>query len=116
MPSGWLLNDIDCFGSGEWDIDVEDEEVTITIDAEESVTCTFENDEELPPHPVPPTPVPPTLVAEVQPIQEVLVTPPQTGDGGLADGGSSWLAIVLIAAAGLAGSMLLGLRFARQTR
>jgi uncharacterized repeat protein (TIGR01451 family) len=116
LPSGWLLNDIDCFGSGEWDIDVEDEEVTITIDAEESVTCTFENDEELPPHPVPPTPVPPTLVAEIQPIQEVLVTPPQTGDGGLADGGSSWLAIVLIAAAGLAGSMLLGLRLARQTR
>jgi hypothetical protein len=119
LPSGWSLDDIDCNAGADVDIDESDEEVTIFLGANEDVTCTFDNEEDPfipdPPTPVPPTPAP-TLVAEVQPIQEVLVTPPQTGDGGLADGGSSRLAILLTAAAALAGSALLGLRLGRRAR
>ena len=90
VPSDWFLEDINCSGSGDWNTDVNDEEVTITVAFAESVTCTFENEEPFEPPPPTSTPVPPTAtpVEQVAAIQAtatpvVVVVLPSSGTGSL---------------------------------
>jgi hypothetical protein len=105
VPVGWFLDDIDCTGTGDWVIDVGDEEVSITVADSETVTCTFENDEEdeeEEPSPTPteevqgivvtatPSPLP-TLVAEVEEATDQVATLPSAGSGGN-QGVTPWVA------------------------
>jgi hypothetical protein len=93
-PSGWTGPDIRgaCDGDG-----------TVTLEADESGTCVVTNTA---------APVPPASIVEtptVEPQSQVLgvqvITPPNTGDGGLVDSrrseGSSTPLLILVGAAGL---------------
>lgn len=92
---GYELSDISCAG-GSVDIDDEDREVTVTLEADDAVVCTFTNDA-VEPDPEPttaPTSTPepaatpvvivvpgPTQIVEV--VKEVPITPPNTGSAGI---------------------------------
>lgn len=119
------LIDIDCSGGGGADISLANGSVTFTFTRGIEVTCTFTND---PPFFGEPDPDAfPQLGGQpaLQPVEEVagvqqqavesvgIITPPSTGDAGLAGRTSSWLYAV-VAAAGLAGLLTLGLRSSRR--
>ena len=67
-PSGWNLDDVNCDGDKDTDIDIDGERLTITLDGAENIICTFFNtkDEPAPTPTVVPvsTPVPPAPTRE----------------------------------------------------
>jgi hypothetical protein len=100
-PSGWDLIDITC-DSG--DVAYSGNSVTINLDFDEDVTCTFVNDPATNIPQVTPTPKPPVIVVPTAPTQTPVVipstprpiAPPSAGDAGLLDNNDNvWVAGIL---------------------
>ncbi len=114
-PAGWHLEDIDC-GNADVTISLASEQVIVHLGQDEDVVCYFINepddptvtptattDDETPGATSTPTRTPiPTLTPSPTPTQVVIVsgtvTPPSTGDGGLASGHSPVLPVAAIGA------------------